>query len=162
MILVLGIACHCMVWCLPLVQRRKALFSTRLVFHHKVGLSWVQLVPIIDWRCVFSYFASGICHAHCITSCTLYSSCTMMLFTTQVLSMFDVVRLFTSLIGKMISSIIVSCVQKASTIPNSFMVLQPTMRSNTGLVIFFSLYSTASGITRYSLLFECSNALSFC
>ena len=78
----------------------------------------------------------------------------MLLFTVQVLSSLDVVRLLMSLIGKMISSIVISFVQKSRMIPNSFMVLHRRMRSYTGFVILFLSYSTTSGVTRNSLLFE--------
>ena len=61
-----------------------------------------------------------------------------------------------SLIGKTISSIVISFVRKSRTTPSSFMVLHPRMRSYTGLVIFFLSYSTMSGVTRYSVLFEYS------
>ena len=49
---------------------------------------------------------------------------------------FDMVRLLMSLIGKINSSIVISFVQKSRTIPSSFMVLHPRMRSYTGTVIF--------------------------
>ncbi len=80
----------------------------------------------------------------------------MLLFTVQAFSIFDVVRLLMSLIGKMISSIVISFVQKSRTIPISFMVLHPRMRSYIGFVILFLSYSTTSGVTRNSVLFEYS------
>jgi hypothetical protein len=46
-----------------------------------------------------------------------------------------------SLIGKMISSIVISFVQKSRTIPSSFMVLHPRMRAYTGFAIFVILYN---------------------
>ena len=80
----------------------------------------------------------------------------MLLFTAQAFSIVDLVKLLMSLIGKIISSIVISFVQKSRTIPNSFIVLHPRMRSYTGLVIFFLSYSTTSGVVRYSLLLEYS------
>ena len=57
----------------------------------------------------------------------------------------------------MISSIVICFVWKSRRIPNSFMVLQPRMRSYTGLVILVLSYSMTSGVTVYSWLFEYLN-----
>ena len=70
-------------------------------------LRWVQLALTTDWRSAFSYLASRIWTTLWVASCVLCGSWTMLLFTVQALSIFDVVRLLMSLIGKMISSIII-------------------------------------------------------
>ena len=119
-------------------------------------LRWVQLALTTDWRSTFSYLAFRIWTTHWVASFILCGSCAMLFFTGQAFSIFDVVRLLMSLIGKMISSIVISVVQKSRTIPLSFMVLHPRMRSYTGFVIWFLSYSTTSGVARYSLLFEYS------
>ena len=119
------------------------------------SLRWVQLVLTTDWRSAFSY-KSKIWTTCWVASCMLLGSCAVLLLTTQAFSIFDFVRLLMSLIGKMVSSNVISFVWKSKAIPRFFMVPHQRMRSYTGLVIFFLSYSTTSGVTRYSLLFEYS------
>ncbi len=62
----------------------------------------------------------------------------MLWLTDQAFSILELVdRLFMSLIGKMISSMVISLVRKFRTIPSSLSVLTPKMRSNAGLVRVF-------------------------
>jgi hypothetical protein len=100
-------------------------------------LRWVHLALTTDWRSAFLHLPSRIWTTHWVTSWVLCGLCAMLLFTAQAFSMFDVIRLLTSLIGKMIWSIVISFVHKSRTIPSSFMVLHPRMRSYTNLVICF-------------------------
>ena len=92
-------------------------------------LRWVQLVLTTDWRSACSYLASKIWHSLWVASCIQLGLHAMLLFTAQAFFMFDLVRLLMSLIGKMISSMVISFVQKSRTIPSSLMVLQPRMMS---------------------------------
>jgi hypothetical protein len=78
-----------------------------------------------------------------------------LLFAIHAVSILALVEsLVMSLVGKMISSMSISFVQKFRTIPNSFKVFVPRMRSTPGWLIVAPSYSTISGCTKYSLLAE--------
>ncbi len=167
----LDMAYHVMVCHLSLAQRRHALFSNHLVSCRTVPqIPWVTLVTCSchgDWGVVqwylpllgglpFHYLHPGSQLSFVWPFLVLMGSCAMLLFTAQAFSILVLARLLMFFIGKMNSSIVICFVQKSRTIPNSFMVWQPRMRSYTGLVIFLLSYSTMLGVTVYSRLFEYS------
>ena len=151
---------------------KQAQYSNHLVFHQRVPqilwvtpvtyfwswrLRWVQLVLTTDRRSAFSYIwclayvlLFGLLLAYCVVRVPCCCSQPRLFF------MFDLVRLLTSLIGKMIASTVIFFVWKSRKIPSCFMVLHPRMRSYLGLVILYLSNSTMSGVTWYSLLFEYS------
>ena len=116
-------------------------------------LRWVQLVLTTDWRSAFLHLASRICTTHWVTSCILCSSCAMLLFTVQVLSILMWSDYSCLSLAIWFHQLLFSFIKKSRTISSSFMVLHPRMRSYIGFVISFLLYSTTSGVTRNSMLF---------
>ncbi len=101
-----------------------------------------QLSLTIDWRSALFYLASRIQVAHLVLSCVLFGSMAKLLFSLSMQSVLAPCSWFIFLIGKMILSMVIVLALKSSTIPYSFMVLVPRMRSYFGLLPF--LYSTAS------------------
>ena len=121
--LVLGTACHDMASCLPLIQRKTgSVFQSPSVSSNSSSnsvsnssnlfwswrLRWVQLALTTDWRSAFSYLASRTWATLWVASCVLCGLCAILLFTVQALSIFDMIKLLMSLIGKIISSIVIS------------------------------------------------------
>jgi hypothetical protein len=107
-------------------------------------LRCLQLSLTIDWRSVFLYLASRIGVTRLVASCVLCSSIARLWLSFSTLSVLAPYRWLMFLIGKMTLSTVFLTL-KSSTIPNSFMVSVPRIRSYCG-------YSTTSGSAKNPLL----------
>ena len=107
------------------------------------ALRCLQLSLTIDWRSALLYLASSIRTARLVVSFVLIGSLAKLLFSFSDRSILCLCRLLMFLIGKVTSSTVIVLALKSNTIPNSFMVSVPRMRSYCGL-LFFS-YLTTSG-----------------
>ena len=102
-----------------------------------------QLFFTIDWRSAFAYLASRIRVTRLVASNVLSGSLAKLLFSLSARNVLEPCSRLMFLIGKVISSMVIVLFLKSSTIPNSFMVSLPRMRSYCGLLSL--LYSTTSG-----------------
>ncbi len=108
------------------------------------ALRCLQLLLTIDWRSALLYLASSILTARLVASCVLIGSLAkLVLLSFSAQSILCPCRWLMFLIGKVISSTVIALALKSSTIPNSFMVSVPRMRSYYGLLS--SSYLTTSG-----------------